>query len=534
MGTRNGETTRQHIGLALGLVLFVFFLAFLPIRSEDADTTAKLNRMAAVALLMAVWWITQAIPIPATALLPLALFPLLGLMDSKTLAPIYVNDNIFLFIGGFLIAIAIERWRLARRIALTIVLAFGSSPRGLILGFMVATAFLSMWISNTATTMMMFPIGLSVILLARELGRENAADNAAGNAATTAAPASLGAFPAALMLSIAYAANIGGIATKIGTPPNVFFFEFFEQQFPHAPQPTFTDWMMLGLPFAVVFLVVSWLVLTRLAFRLKKLSLGTGRSFIRDELRKMGPMKAAEWQVLVVFAVTALLWITRGQIKEIGFPGWVHGLGLVQQLGDKTIELVRDGGVSIMMALTLFLLPSRQKRGERLLDANSFQKVPWGIVLLFGGGFALAKGMQESGLSAWLGGQLEVLGGVWPPGIVASVSGLLTFLTELTSNTATTNMVLPILKGVSIGGNIHPLLLMIPATISASCAFMLPVATPPNAIVFGSGHIPLGKMIKTGLILNFIGIVLVTLTILTLGTLIFNISGGMPQGWLTP
>ena len=238
--------------------------------------------------------------------------------------------------------------------------------------------------------------------------------------------------------------------------------------------------------------------------------------------------------MLVVFAVTALLWITRGEITEIGFPGWVRGLGLVQQLGDKTIELVCDGGVSITMALTLFLLPSRQERGERLLDVNSFQKVPWGIVLLFGGGFALAKGMEESGLSAWLGGQLEVLGGVWPPGIVASVSGLLTFLTELTSNTATTNMVLPILKGVSVGGNIHPLLLMIPATISASCAFMLPVATPPNAIVFGSGHIPLGKMIKTGLILNFIGIVLVTLTILTLGTLIFNISGGMPQGWLTP
>ena len=530
MGTGNGETTRQHIGLALGLVLFVVFLSFPIIRGEDAKATADLNRMTAVALLMAVWWITQAIPIPATALLPLALFPLLGLVDSKTLAPIYMNDNIFLFVGGFLIAIAIERWRLARRIALTIVLAFGSSPRGLILGFMVATAFLSMWISNTATTMMMFPIGLSVILLARELGRENAADKAEG----TTAPASLGVFPAALMLSIAYAANIGGIATKIGTPPNVFFFEFFEQQFPNAPQPTFTGWMMLGLPFAVVFLVVSWLVLTRLVFRFKKLNIGAGRSFIRDELRKMGPMKAAEWQVLVVFAVTALLWITRGQIKEIGFPGWVHGLGLVQQLGDKTIELVRDGGVSITMALTLFLLPSRQKRGQRLLDAGSFQKVPWGIVLLFGGGFALARGMTDSGLSAWLGGQLEVLGGVWPPAIVASVSGLLTFLTELTSNTATTNMVLPILKGVSVGGNIHPLLLMIPATISASCAFMLPVATPPNAIVFGSGHIPLGKMIKTGLILNFIGIVLVTLTILTLGTLIFNITGGMPQGWITP
>jgi sodium-dependent dicarboxylate transporter 2/3/5 len=530
MGTGNGETTRQHIGLALGLILFVFFLAFLPIRGEDADATAKLNRMTAVALLMAVWWITQAIPIPATALLPLALFPLLGLVDSKTLAPIYMNDNIFLFVGGFLIAIALERWQLARRIALTIVLAFGSSPRRLILGFMVATAFLSMWISNTATAMMMFPIGLSVILLARELGRENAGNKAEG----TAARASLGAFPAALMLSIAYAANIGGIATKIGTPPNVVFFEFFEQQFPNAPQPTFTGWMMLGLPFAVVFLAVSWLVLTRLVFRFKKLNIGAGRGFIRDELRKMGPLSTAEWQVLVVFAVTALLWITRGQIKEIGFPGWVRGLGLIQQFGDKTIELVRDGGVSITMALTLFLLPSRKKRGERLLDAGSFQKVPWGIVLLFGGGFALAKGMSNSGLSTWLGGQLEVLGGVWPPAIVASVSGLLTFLTELTSNTATTNMVLPILKGVSIGGNIHPLLLMIPATVSASCAFMLPVATPPNAIVFGSGYIPLGKMIKTGLILNLIGIVLVTVTILTLGTLIFNITGGMPQGWVAP
>jgi len=530
MAPSHGEITRRHVGLVLALVLFVFFLAVKPIHSEDPAATASLNRMAAVALLMAVLWITQAIPIPATALLPLALFPLLGLMDSATLAPIYMNDNIFLFVGGFLIAIALERWQLARRIALSIVLAFGSSPRGLILGFMAATAFLSMWISNTATTMMMFPIGLSVILLAKELGRTRVGLTSEG-----AAPAvSLGAFPAALMLSIAYAANIGGIATKIGTPPNVAFFGFFEKQFAGAPQPTFTAWMMLGLPFSVVFLGISWLVLTRFVFRLGKLNIGTGRSFIREELRKMGPMTPPEWQVLVVFAITALLWITRGPISEIGFPGWVRGLGLVRAEGDKTIELVRDGGVSITMALTLFLLPSGKQRGERLLDAASFQRVPWGIVLLFGGGFALAEGMTASGLSSWLGYQLEPLGGVWPPGIVACVSGMLTFLTELTSNTATTNMVLPVLKGVSVGGNIHPLLLMIPATMSASCAFMLPVATPPNAIVFGSGHIPLGKMIRAGLVLNLIGIVLVTVTILTLGTLIFNIGGGLPAGWLTP
>jgi sodium-dependent dicarboxylate transporter 2/3/5 len=377
---------------------------------------------------------------------------------------------------------------------------------------------------------MMFPIGLSVILLAKELGREQAGENGEGAATTP----SLGAFPASLMLSIAYAANIGGIATKIGTPPNIFFFEFFRQNFPQAPQPTFTAWMMLGLPFSAVFLIICWLVLTRFLFRLKKLNLGAGRGFIREELRKMGPMTAAEWQVLVVFAVTALLWITRGQIKEIGFPGWVRALGLVRQEGDKTVELVLDGGVSITMALTLFLLPSRKERGERLLDAGAFQKVPWGIVLLFGGGFALAKGMTDSGLSAWLGHQLEPLGGVWPPAIVATVSGMLTFLTELTSNTATTNMVLPVLKGVSVGANIHPLLLMIPATISASCAFMLPVATPPNAIVFGSGHIPLGKMVKAGLVMNLIGIVLVTVTILTLGTLVFKITPGLPAGWLTP
>ena len=525
MGAGNGETRRQVIGLALGLVLFAVFLAFPIIRGEDAEATGKLNRMAAVALLMAVWWITQAIPIPATALLPLALFPLLGLLDSKALAPVYMNDNIFLFIGGFLIAIALERWQLARRIALGIVLAFGSSPRGLILGFMVATAFLSMWISNTATTMMMFPIGLSVILLAKELGTRE------GEPATGGAKgASLGAFPAALMLSIAYAANIGGIATKIGTPPNIVFFEFFEKNFAGAPQPSFTAWMMLGLPFSVLFLLISWFVLTRLVFRFKGLNIGTGRGFIRDELRKMGRFSAAEWQVLVVFAITALLWITRAEIKEIGFPGWVQGLRLMK--GD--VELVRDGGVSITMALTLFLLPSGKKRGERLLDAGSFQKVPWGIVLLFGGGFALARGMEVSALSAWLGRQLHPLGGIWPPGIVAAVSGMLTFLTELTSNTATTNMVLPVLKGVSVGANIHPLLLMIPATISASCAFMLPVATPPNAIVFGSGYIPLGKMIKTGIVMNLIGIVLVTLLILTLGTAIFNITGGLPEGWLTP
>jgi len=532
MSKDNGGIMRRHIGLALGLILFVVFLAFQPIRATESTQAALLNRMAAVALLMAVWWITQAIPIPATALLPLALFPLLGLVDSRTLAPVYMNDNVFLFIGGFLIAIALERWQLARRIALGIVLVFGSSMRGLVLGFMVATAFLSMWISNTATTMMMFPIGLSIILLAKELARNNGSENAG---AAAKAP-SLGAFPAALMLSIAYAANIGGIATKIGTPPNIVFFGFFEEQFPNAPQPTFEAWMKLALPFSVIFLIVCWLVLTRFLFRLKELNIGAGRAFIREELRKMGPMSAAEWQVLIVFAITALLWITRAEIDVIGFhfSGWVRGLGLVKEVGGKTVELVRDGGVSITMALTLFLLPSRKERGERLLDAASFQKVPWGIVLLFGGGFALAKGMEASGLSCWLGHQLEPLGGVWPPAIVATTGGMLTFLTELTSNTATTNMVLPVLKGVSVGANINPLLLMIPATISASCAFMLPVATPPNAIVFGSGHIPLGKMVKAGLIMNVIGIVLVTITILTLGTLVFNITGGMPEGWLTP
>ncbi|MHA1517646.1 MAG: SLC13 family permease, partial [Alphaproteobacteria bacterium] len=403
MGTGTGATTRHHIGLALGFILFIAFLTLQPIHGQDAAATTSLNRMAAVALLMAVWWITQAIPIPATALLPLALFPLLGLVDSKSLAPVYMNDHIFLFVGGFLIAIALERWRLARRIALAIVLAFGSGPRGLILGFMVATAFLSMWISNTATTMMMFPIGLSVILLAKEIGGANQDQQAQGMAARV----SPGAFPAALMLSIAYAANIGGIATKIGTPPNIVFFGFFQDNFPNAPQPTFTAWLLLGLPFAVVFLTIAWLVLTRLVFRFGKLNIGAGRGFIRDEFHGMGPLSAPEWQVLVVFAITALLWITRAEIKELHFSGWVRGLGLMKNVGGKTIELVRDGGVSITMALTLFLLPSGKKRGERLLDAASFQKVPWGIVLLFGGGFALAKGMQESGLSQWLGHQLE-------------------------------------------------------------------------------------------------------------------------------
>jgi sodium-dependent dicarboxylate transporter 2/3/5 len=234
------------------------------------------------------------------------------------------------------------------------VLIFGSSPRGLVLGFMVATAFLSMWISNTATAMMMFPIGLSVILLAKELGTRNG-EPAAGSATA----ASLGAFPAALMLSIAYAANIGGIATKIGTPPNIIFFGFFQENFPGAPQPTFTGWLMLGVPFSAVFLVLCWLVLTRLVFRFNGLNIGAGRGFIREELRRMGRLSAAEWQVLAVFAVTALLWITRAEIKELGFAGWVRGLGLVQRLGDKTIELVQDGTVSIRMALTLFLLPSR-------------------------------------------------------------------------------------------------------------------------------------------------------------------------------
>jgi sodium-dependent dicarboxylate transporter 2/3/5 len=495
---------RERIGLLLGPVLALAMLLFLDLDPENPLVT----RTAATAVLMAVWWITEAIPIAATAMVPVALFPFLGIMPGKQVATAYFNDIIFLFIGGFIVAMAMQKWNLHRRIALKIILFIGTSPGKVILGFMAATAFLSMWISNTATTMMMVPIAIAVLdKLEESLGVER-----------------VGKFAVGLLLGIAYSASIGGIATLIGTPPNLAFVKILKITFPESPDIGFASWMLFGVPFAVVFFFVTWRLLTFMYAPGKGL-FQADLGLFREEYRKLGKIRYEESVILAAFALLAFLWIFRKDIPIGGFtiPGWSN-ITMVPSYID-------DGTVAVVMALLLFLIPSRSRPGTRLMDWESAVRLPWGIVVLFGGGFALAAGFMESGLSGWLGSRLTGFSSFSPVLIVIVICLSMTFLTELTSNTATTQMILPILGSLSAAIQVNPLFLMVPATLSASCAFMLPVATPPNAIIFASGQVTTGKMARTGIILNFVGVVLITLAIYLLGRYIFDIDLGRFPNW---
>ncbi len=488
---------KRRIGFWLGLVLFACALTFLDMEHGQPLVT----RMTAVALLMATWWVTEALPIPATSLLPLLLFPILGIMPGRDAAATYMNSSIFLFMGGFIIALSIEKWGLHRRIALGVIGILGSRPRMIVLGFMIATAFLSMWISNTATAMLMLPIGLSVVSqIEREGGRTDFSER----------------FALVLMLSIAYSANVGGMGTLIGTPPNLAFARIFAISFPEAPEISFSRWLLLGVPLIVVFLAVIWAFLTFAVHPIGGKQAACSRDIIRRERRGLGPMGPEEKRVLGVFIATALLWMTRNTLRagSLVIPGWSDLLGL---------EGVDDGTVAMFMALLLFSLPAKA-RGQRLMDWETATRLPWGILLLFGGGFALAAGFKQSALDVWIGSHFQPMAGTSTTGQIVTISTLVTFLTEVTSNTATTQMFLPILAAVAEGVRMNPLLLMIPATLSASCAFMLPVGTPPNAIVFGSGRVPMISMVRAGVLLNLMGVVLIYFTVMFLARFIFGIS----------
>ena len=465
---------------------------------------------------MATLWITECIPIPVTALLPLVLFPLFGVHEFANVAKSYANSNIFLFMGGFFIAMAMQKWGLHRRIALYLILAIGTSPRRIVLGFMVATALLSMWISNTATTMMLYPIGLAIILHLMEsgVGLETNTDRMTSD------------FRTALMLGIAYAASIGGIATLVGTPPNIVFVSAFSSLYPEAPEISFLYWLIVGLILLFLFLPLCWLVLTKLAFKVSREKLPGGRGLIREEIGKLGPMQLEEKIVAIVFAATALAWITRKDltIGSINLFGWSSLLGVE--------NFVHDASVAMTAAIILFVIPSSVKKGQFLLDWESAVKIPWGILVLFGGGIALAEGFKTSGLAEWFGTQLSLLGAVPIPVMIMLTSTTLTFMTELTSNIATTTLFMPILASTAAAISAHPLLLMIPATISASCAFMLPVATPPNAIIFASGYVSIPQMARTGILLNLIGIVLVTLLTYFVVVPLFGISSTSLPAWV--
>jgi len=473
----------------------------------DAEARRRARAMipaAAVTALVACWWITLAVPIPAASLLPLILLPLLGVMPFADAAANYADKNIFLFMGGFILALGIERWGLHRRIALHIVRLVGTNPSMLVLGFMIGSAFLSMWISNTATTLMMLPIGLAVISSLPQAFLE-----------PDAGEPHRGAFAAALMLAIAYGASIGGIATPIGTPPNIVFKGMLRAMFPHAPEIGFGAWMVMFAPLTVAFVPLVWLILTRVTCPLGRSTGRLGRDVIREQLRALGPMSSPEMWMLAVFVAAAALWMFRQPIRIGAFelPGWADALGRAAPAWFKPAFL-HDATVALAVAVLLFLIPGGRDEGARripLMDWRTAERLPWGILLLFGGGFAIAEGFEQTGLSAYVGRCLASLSGAPTGLLVLGVCLLLTFLTEVTSNTATTSVMLPVMAAAATTVfQINPLVLMIPATISASCAFMLPVATPPNAIVFGSGRVPMQRMVRSGLILNFAGAVLVT------------------------
>lgn len=500
------RSTSQVIGLYLGPVLFFIIILFFDLDPEKPIVT----RMAAVAILMAVWWITDAIPLFATALLPMLLYPLLGILKGKAVAPIYINSTIFLFMGGFMIALTMEKWQLHRRIALFIIRLIGGGPSKIILGFMAAAAFLSMWISNTATAIMMVPIGLAIVAQMEAKFDE----------------AKTHKFTVSLMLGIAYACSLGGAATLVGTPPNLSFARIFEITFPKAEPIAFGSWFIMGLPLSIVMIGIVWLILTKIFFRVPA-DITVDRSIVDKEYDELGSMSFEERSVLIIFFLTAFLWVFRKTLN-LGFlsiPGWSQLIPYP--------KLIDDGTVALLMAMILFLIPTRSKDAQTatIMGPDVIKNIPWNIVILFGGGFALAKGFQVTGLSTLIGNEFAGLAGMSPILMILIICFGLTFLTELTSNTATTEMILPILASVAFAMKANPLLLMIPATLSASCAFMMPVATPPNAIVFGSGRIKIAEMARVGVLINIIGVLVITALFYIIGTAIFSIDPSVFPEW---
>ena len=467
----------KRLGLVLGGLVFVLLLVAPspPALSEEGWRTL------AVAVLMAIWWMTEAIPIPATAILPLGLFPLLGVLDAADASAPYANELIFLFMGGFLLAVTMEKWGLHKRIAIRILRFVGTSPNRLILGFMLATAFLSMWISNTATTAMMLPMVLAVAEMFRPQDQRGPYQ-----------------FGIALMLGVAYAASIGGMSTLIGTPPNAVLAGAASEILGY--EIGFVQWMGVGVPLALVMLPFTWIALTRFIYPPGDLA-GNAAEIIEGERRALGAASRGEKVTGAVFALTALAWVLRSEktIGDLTIPGlqtWSPNLG--------------DSTIAMIAATVLFILPVDWKRGEFALDWKTARRIPWDVLVLFGGGLSLARAMERSGLAAWIGGVVASFQAVPTLLIIAFVATLVVFLTEMTSNTATTSMAMPVMAGAAIGLAMEPLLLMATAALAASMAFMLPVATPPNAIVFGSGYITIPQMSRAGLVLNLFAIVLIT------------------------
>lgn len=455
------------LALIIGPVMLVFTLLIPAPAGMNSEAWLALGS----ALWMATWWATEAVPIPATALLPLILVPVLGIAKVGDLADAYANGIIFLFLGGFLLGLAMQRWNLHRRIALNILLAVGQQATRQIAGFMIATSFLSMWVSNTATSIMMLPIGLSVISFLP-----------AGNDGERRR------FAVALLLAIAYSASIGGIATLIGTPPNAMLAAYLKDN--HDISIGFAQWMMIGLPVAVAMLLFTWWWLCRKGFA--GLETAGSQDLLRAELHQLGPLSGAEARVLLIFVGTAAAWIFRPLLNDY-VPG------------------ISDTVIAMAAGVLLFAVRSGGPDSQALLDWDSTEKLPWGVLLLFGGGLALAVMIKDSGLAEWLAQNFALLN-AWPLfAVVLVIVTVIIFLTEITSNTATTATFLPLLGALAVAQSVSPMLFVIPAAIAASCAFMMPVATPPNAVVFGSGELRIKDMMHAGLLVNLFGIGLVSI-----------------------
>ncbi|PDH47895.1 MAG: anion transporter [Bacteroidetes bacterium MED-G13] len=475
------KISKKKIGLVLGPVLFALVMLFFNPENLNPDAKSILSST----IWIAIWWITECVPISVTALLPIVLFPLTGGLDIKSTTASYGHNLVFLFVGGFIIALAIEKWNLHKRVALSIIKFTGTKKSRIILGFMIATAVLSMFISNTATTIMILPVGMAIISKVSE--SNNSYENIN--------------FGKSLMIAIAYSASIGGMATLIGTPPNMIFAGVVKESY--GIEIGMLEWSKFGLPVSLFLLMICWIYLTKVAFSFEDKNQASGKQEINNQLKKLGKFSNEELKVSVIFGLTAFGWIFRKQLVKI-------------------IPFLDDTIIAISFAIVLFIIPD--KKNKPLLNWEDTIKLPWGILLLFGGGMAIASAFGKSGLALWIANLLSTMNGVSLFLLILIIVVSINLLTELTSNMATTAMLLPVLVTMALAINVHPYFLLVSATLAASCAFMLPVATPPNAIVFGSGLLKIEDMFKKGIWMNLFSVIVISLIVYYILPYVFDLS----------
>ena len=470
-----GRSRHQVVGMFLGpLIAGLMLLAGPP---DGLSSSGWMT--ASVGILMAVWWATEAVPIAVTALLPIVVFPLLGIASIQDTTAPYANKVIYLFLGGFIVAFAMQRWNLHRRIALAVLQHVGGNGRSLVGGFMLASAVISMWVMNTSTTMMLLPIAVSIIAVIHKTvgGLDDAAKED---------------FQYSLLLGVAYGATIGGMATLVGTAPNAMLAAFMQETY--GTEIDFSSWMLVGLPLSAMLLPFAWVVLTRVAFKVDFKTSDEGKAVLRRMKEELGAITVPEIRVAIVFVLMAATWVLRPLLVKL--PG---------------LSALDDSGIAMAGGIALFLIPSGDKSDPILLRWTYAERLPWSVLILFGGGLTLAGAVTRTGLAEWLGGSLQTIGALPLFALVILAATMIIFLTELTSNIATTATFLPVVGAIAIESGYDPIVLAVPVTFAASCAFMLPVATPPNAIVFGSGMLTIPKMVRAGMMLNMVGIVLVSL-----------------------